>query len=99
MNSVNGSGEGSLPAFFKANLDDELMGDIACWSPSGELYAVGIARIWRRQEYKHEGWESFEGEGAIIILSKQGASLQYEQCLSLECDDVVQYDIATMRAL
>jgi len=97
--SVHRIAENHVPAFFEAQ-PENTMGDISCWSPSGELFALGFARDRARRRFRAEHWESIGGEGAIIILSRQGTtSQQYEQCIALKCAHNRQYDSVAMRAL
>mmetsp|Transcript_265 Transcript_265/g.348 ORF Transcript_265/g.348 Transcript_265/m.348 type:complete len:610 (-) Transcript_265:335-2164(-) len=88
-------GESRAPAFFKMKSQDKRLGDVTRWSTSGELCAVGIAK--RSTNEKH--WKNFQGEGAIIILSRQGNTLLYKQCLALRCSEQEHHRSVTIRAL
>jgi len=80
------------PAFFKSE-ENDWMGNVSCWSPSGDLIAVGIVPRIREVGMSDHGGDQESGldgqylrrDGVINILSRQGASLQYEQCLDLTC--------------
>jgi len=88
------------PVFFQPGEDldgHERSCDTSRWSPSGELCAMGFGTELNEEE-DDTYCDLVQGEAAILIFSRQGVSLRYEQCLHLGCDQ--RYDgVVTIRAL